>query len=53
MSAGQVYGIYKLKTKAMHEKLERIRSAFEEQQKSIIEVKQIFESNISALHEEI
>lgn len=30
MDSGQIYGIYKLKTKAMHEKLARIKSSFEE-----------------------
>ena len=51
--SSQVYGIYKLKTKAMHEKLERIKDAFDEQQQQVKDLKSLFESNIETLSEQI
>jgi len=51
MDAGQVYGIYKLKTKAMHEKLERIKNAFEDQSDQVKELRTIFDDDLNDIKE--
>ena len=52
-SASEVFSVYKLKSKVMQDKLEKIKTQFDSQNYSVDGIKRLFEESIQQLQDEI
>ena len=49
----EIFSIYKLKSKVMNEKIERIKRQFEDQSNTVEGIRRLFEDNISRLKNDV